>query len=69
MTENLQKKEFEIKFNKKGMHKKNDICSFFGWKNVHLTVNGHCIVSVLPEHLEAFEETARRHSFSIIKRL
>ena len=62
-----KKKHFEIKFSKKGLERKDDICCHFGWRNIHLTLHGHCNVSVLPEHLEAFEETARRHFFSIIK--
>ncbi len=60
--------EFEIKFNKKGLEKKDYICEHFGWKNVHLTVNGHCLVSVQSKDLKVFEETANRHYFSIIKR-
>lgn len=64
-----QVKEFEIKFNKKGLEKKNEICGHFGWKNVHLTLNGHCLVKVTDKHVEAFEETANRHFISIIKRL
>lgn len=69
MNENLLAKEFEIKFNKKGMLRKEYICEKFGWKHVHLTVNGHCLVRVKYTDLEVFEETAKRHFFSIIKRL
>jgi hypothetical protein len=61
--------KFEIKFNKKGCLKKDEICNFFGWNNVHLTVNGHCIVCVRSDKMEAFEKTVERLFISVIKRL
>lgn len=51
------------------MQNKEIICEKFGWKHVHLTVNGHCLVRVKSTDLEVFEETANRHFISIIKRL
>jgi len=42
------------------------ICSHFGWNDLHLTLNGHCWVSVSEEHIDAFMKTAQRHYFSII---
>lgn len=67
MSGNVTK--FEIKFNKKGCLKKDEICNFFGWNNVHLTVNGHCIVSVRSDKMEAFEKTVERLFISVIKRI
>lgn len=60
---------FEIKWSRKGQALFGRICGRFGWKDVHLTVNGHCLVNVRDEDLEVFRMTASRHFFSIIEKL
>ena len=61
-------KEFEIKFNKKGMPFKERICKRFGWGDVHLTVNGHTIVAVKEDDMEAFNATVAQLYLAIIER-
>ena len=61
-------KEFEVKFNKKGMPFKERICSRFGWKDIHLTINGHTIVAVKEADIKAFEDTVAQLYLSIVER-
>ncbi len=61
-------KEFEIKFNKKAEPYKRRICERFGWKDVHLTLNGHTIVRVKETDITAFFETVEQLYLSIIER-
>ena len=61
-------KEFEVKFNKKAMPYKERICKRFGWKDVHLTINGHTIVAVKEADMKAFEDTVAQLYLSIIER-
>lgn len=65
----MMPKDYEIKFNREGLRKRDAICTYFGWRDIHLTVNGHCIVRVRPEHQEVFDKTVGKHIISIIKRL
>lgn len=64
----MKVKEFEVKFLKEGMKRREAVCKYFGWGEVHLTVNGHCTVRVREEHLEVFERAVLKGLFSIIKR-
>ena len=61
--------EFEVKFNKTAMPYRERICKRFGWKDVHLTLNGHTIVGVKEADMSVFMETVRQHYLSIIERL
>lgn len=66
MKNSIGMRRFEIKWKSKGMNRYGYICSHFGWNDLHLTLNGHCWVSVSEEHIDAFMKTAQRHYFSII---
>lgn len=62
-------RRFEIKWSSKGIDRFGYICGHFGWNDLHLTLNGHCWVSVRDKDMETFMKTAERHFFSIIRKL